>query len=196
MIFASPAVAYQAVVPRWEGEYVTNNHGDDGGVTVYGISLAHNPNWEGAEIVLQIIEKANGDYTLVNAVVKSNEKVQGMIKDFYSNLFCSIMLDKLYSQNKANMIFQSHILWGGLAIEWAQMVCMYLCSPEIEVDLLMGNETIKSINDVDEDDFLRKFCMLQEQFSRYRSRAKPENMQYKEGWIARCRAFLPREGRQ
>lgn len=116
---------------------LANNPNDPGGLTYEGISFVNWPSWAGWPIV-----KAN-----LNNISAVAAQLEPLVIDFYQRYFWSLLGgDFITNSDIANQLFDSALNTGIKgSIEWIQE-CVNLLGGSLEVDGIMGKNTIAGIN--------------------------------------------------
>lgn len=168
--------AYEKVLQN-EGGY-GNDPQDPGGETYKGISRNNWNSWRGWQNI--DLGKRRPNFP---ANLEKDIDLQGAVKEFYQSAFWSpIQGDRLINQAVANSIFDFAVNAGvKTSVSLAQMVV------ETEPDGVVGDKTIKAINDLDPEHFLASFTVAK--IARYISivKKRPTSQKYFYGWV--CRAI-------
>lgn len=146
-----------------EGGYV-NDPDDPGGETYKGIARKMHPNWEGWGIIAKRGLKA--------------PELDAAVADFYRKEFWKF--DLVTSQLIAESIFDFGVNAGmSTSVRLAQRVL------EIDADGVLGANTIKAINEANEEAFLAAYTVAK--VYRYVSICKnrPTSKKYLYGWLCR-----------
>lgn len=146
-----------------EGGYV-NDPDDPGGETYKGIARKMHPEWEGWALIAQ------GRINSLN--------MDTAVYDFYRNQFWKF--DLITSQLVAESIFDFGVNAGlATSVKLAQRVL------EIDADGVFGSNTIKALNEANEDAFLAAYTVAK--VHRYVSICKnrPTSKKYLYGWLCR-----------
>jgi lysozyme family protein len=168
--------AFEKVILN-EGRYV-NDPQDPGGETYKGVSRNNWSSWRGWQNI--DLAKRRPDFP---ANLEKDIDLQSAVKDFYLNAFWNqIQGDRLADQSVANSIFDFAVNAGvKTSVSLAQMVV------GTDPDGVVGDITIKAINDFDPDYFLASFTLAK--IARYITivKKRPTSQKYFYGWT--CRAL-------
>lgn len=151
---------------------------DSGGLTYKGIAKNKQPNWEGWKII--------DDYLKENKTVfdmENDKYLQFLVFKFYEeNFWDKILGYYILHQEIADNIFLLGVVTGiTRAIKIAQKTC------DITVDGIFGQQTLKHINSIDKDTFIKKFNELEiEHFKNLVSKNKNLEV-FLNGWINRAK---------
>lgn len=160
---------------RNEGGYV-NDPDDPGGETYRGVARLIFGKWNGWTIVDQL--RKQGGFPLS---LDKHEELQRKVDAFYRTSFWDrISGDDILNQQVADSIFDFAVNAGvGTSTVLAQHVA------EVEADGVMGEETIRSVNEKDPEYFLAAFTVAK--IARYLSivNKRPTSRKYFYGWVLR-----------
>lgn len=164
-----------AKVIQNEGGYV-NDPQDPGGETYKGVSRSNWNSWRGWQSI--DLNKARPDFP---ANLEKDLDLQSAVKQFYNDMFWSkINGDALVSQAVANSIFDFAVNAGvKTSVVLAQMVV------GTTQDGVLGDESVKAINNFDPEQFLASFALAK--IVRYINIVKnrPASQKYFYGWVRR-----------
>jgi len=159
-----------------EGGYV-NDPDDPGGETYKGVARKIFSKWNGWTTI-DILKRQSG----FPASLDKNEDLQSAISDFYRvNFWDKINGDQISDQRVASSIFDFAVNAGsGTSSSLAQMVV------GAKADGVIGQNSLKSINDFDPEHFLSAFTVAK--IARYVSivKKRPTSRKYFYGWVIRA----------
>lgn len=158
-----------------EGGYV-NDPDDSGGVTYKGISRKFHPNWTGWSIIDSM--KNTSDFP---AVLNSNQSLQDEVGKFYkSNFWDKVEGDTISIQSVADSIFDFAVNAG---IKTSSKLAQEVAGTN--PDGIIGPNSIKSINAVEEDRFKTEFALQKVKYYVQITEKTPTNQKFFFGWIRR-----------
>jgi lysozyme family protein len=167
--------AYEKVLQH-EGGYV-NDPNDPGGETYKGVSRTNWNTWKGWQNI--DLARRRPDFP---ANLEKDLDLQGAVKQFYLDMFWSkINGDGLNDQSVATSIFDFAVNTGvTTSVILAQMVV------GADQDGVVGEQTLKAINDTDPEHFLASFTLAK--IVRYINivKKRPTSQKYFYGWIRRA----------
>lgn len=154
--------AFQWMLPH-EGGY-SFVEGDNGGKTKYGISQAAYPSLMIEELTL---EEAKEIYE----------------RDYWNNTYA-----RIESQAVANKIFDMAVNMGhSQAHKLLQRACVK-CGKDVKEDGYFGDKTLLAVNSIPENNLLMAIRSEASEFYTHLAAAKPSNVQFLKGWLARANA--------
>jgi lysozyme family protein len=166
--------AYEKMLKE-EGCYV-NDSDDPGGETYKGISRKMWGGWDGWALI-DILKKQTG---FPGNIEKDNE-IQEKVSDFYhNNYWLRIKGDEIENGTIACSIFDFAVNAGvTVSSSLAQMVV------KVEVDGVIGNITLKALNEIDPEKFTHAFTIAK--IARYVNiiKKRPGSQKYFFGWVLR-----------
>lgn len=171
---------------KWEGGYA-NIQGDRGGETIFGIARAIHPNlklWEHLDNYKKALAPFDkSKYKELETLCKGNIQFKQEMDNFYKKQFWDkICGEKIECQASANAIYDFAVNSGvKRAVEYAQKTL------NINVDGIMGEETLRAINDAGED-FVNAYCDNRTEFFKAIAN-KGENAKFLNGWLNRVKDF-------
>lgn len=139
MADANPAIN---LMLEAEGAY-SNDPGDYGGETVWGVDYANNQN---EKEIWERLAELKKDATFPENVYDDKE-ILGLCVSYYNRLFARLHFGDICSQPLANQVFGAYHNQGPQVIKWLQLSLKALKQP-ITVDGLMGEDTVNAINNV------------------------------------------------
>lgn len=159
-----------------EGGYV-NDPSDPGGETYKGVSRKNWSVWRGWQNIDLAKRQPN-----FPANLEKDIDLQGAVKEFYLSEFWNKMYgDKLEKQAVANSIFDFAVN-AGLKVS----ICLAQMAVSTDADGIVGDNTIKALNDCDEHQFLTSFALAK--IARYTHLAQKNSAlrKYMFGWVSRA----------
>jgi lysozyme family protein len=166
---------------KFEGGYV--NDSDDKGLETYkGISRKYNPTWKGWAIVDK--NKIYGGFPgVLYGIEELQDDVKWLYRHEYWNKICG---DLILNQSVANKFFDSIVNPGLISIKFMQQSLKDQFNFKIDVDGVVGKNTLNAINSVGADNvhyLLGEFVLKLEDY--YRNLG---NHKYEKGWLNRARS--------
>lgn len=164
------------IVLKHEGGYVKDPD-DLGGETYRGISRKFHPDWYGWRLIDKIKSKKihafiDGDSIELNDLVKSF---------YYDNFWLPIKGDEIRDSQIANLIFDFAVNAGvKRSVQIAQSVL------EVEQDGIIGKQTLKALNEIDEEYFVVAFTVRRINFYVDSVKKRPANQKFFYGWVRRA----------
>ncbi|MDY6120121.1 MAG: putative peptidoglycan-binding domain-containing protein [Campylobacter sputorum] len=151
-------------------------------ITFYGIYRCSHPNWIGFIMIDQALERY--DIKTASKVLYKNEDLIKHVYAFYKTEFWDKMrLDEINSQKIANEMFIFGVNAGvKQAVKLAQRIVA------IRDDGIVGKNTIKALNDYDEDKFDKEYDALEIVYYRDIIAKYPNKRIFAKGW--RYRAYF------
>lgn len=173
-----------------EGGYV-NHPNDRGGETVFGISRRYHPDWLGWKTVDMVKpycteEVGTKEYNKeLTDYLKANEVLTKQKLEFYKTLFWNpLLLGEVKDQDVANAIFDASVNHDPRDATKMAQRCL-----NVNVDGIMGNQTIDAINMKNKTEFLRDFTRIRIQYYRSIVERNPSQRVFFDGWISRAQSF-------
>lgn len=163
-------IAHKLVL-RWEGNY-SNDPDDPGGETVYGISRAAHPDWEGWEVW------ESGDKAAVKELAERLYR-----KSYWTPLQC----EQFPNQRLANAVYQAAVNCGmGTAAKWLQS-SLNAYGAAIKVDGRVGNHTLHAIYEAERSSNVMAVteAFLNKQRNHYYELAEKGQGKFLKGWLNR-----------
>ena len=150
--------------------------------TIGGIYKYAHPNWLGWFIVLNSIQKNDGNIGATSRELYRNAHMMELIEVFYKDHFWDRMrLDEIQDDNTAMEIFIFGVNAGTRnAIRKAQRVV------GADQDGLIGKITIGMLNSFNPKEFDMKFDEVEISFYENIIKNKPSFAQYRSGWLNRA----------
>jgi len=155
----------------------------ENGLTFCGIYETANPLWIGWEQVKKILSKHNGDTKKASLELMSMTSIITAVEVLYKGLYWNkIKGDEILSQKIANEIFIFGINTGmSTAIKTAQR-CI-----GVNADGIIGNETLKALNEFNENKFDMLFDDLEISYYKFLATKNPKLDIYLRGWENRAK---------
>jgi lysozyme family protein len=171
-------------VYAYEGKY-DNDPADAGGETFRGISRRYAPRWPGWAIIDKV-KKAGGS---VLALVDPD--LEKLADAFYREKWDRLRLGELTSGALACKIYQQHVLMGeSWTIQRVQESVNLYCGKSIAVDGLIGDGTIRAINEAESMGkslyIIRSITTAQLAYHESRVKSKPDQLRFLCGWSNRA----------
>ena len=158
------------------------NVGEDG-YTFYGIYETAHPNWEGWRIVKRYL-LIEPDLKKCSVILSNNIELDLMVQKFYKKEFWDkSKLDLVDNQKKANMIFCFGVNVGVKTANKKLQEALGFTKENI--DGIVGNFTIKHLNDIDESLFVESFKQEQEKYYIRIIANNPDFKRFEAGWFNR-----------
>ena len=150
--------------------------------TIGGIYKYAHPSWLGWFIVMDTIQRNDGNISLASRELYRNSHLKELIMQFYKQHFWNRMqLDEINNDNTAMELFIFGVNAGCRnAIRKAQKVV------GADQDGLIGKITIGLLNSYDPDKFDMKFDEVENQFYEDIIKNKPSFAVYRNGWLNRA----------
>lgn len=159
-----------------------NKH--ENGLTYWGIYESMHPSWKGWGAVKSCISFYPNNIKAASSVLYQTGWVYGLVIDFYKKEFWDKMkLDHVKSQKIADELF-----CFGVNIHWKNAARKVQKLVGAKADGFIGNETLKLINDYDEDMFDIEFDEIEKEYYDDIIEAKPYLSINKQGWYNRAEA--------
>lgn len=154
----------------------------ENGLTFCGIYEESNPHWIGWKTVKEVLLKHNGDIKKASVELMSMTSIISAVEVMYKLLYWDKMKgDDIISQKIANEIFIFGINVGMKnAIKTAQR-CV-----GVSADGVIGNMTIKALNDFDDTKFDMMFDDLEKSYYKSLANKNPKLSIYLKGWNNRA----------
>ncbi len=151
------------------------------GWTYKGIYQGAHPQWDGWKIIRPTMQKYNNDMKLVSDMLFDSPELEELVEKFYKKEFWDKMkLDLVASQKVADEMMVFGINVGvGKAIRAAQRAAGAVA------DGVMGPQTVRALNVVDETVFDEMYDMLEVDYYD-RLGEQPRFAQFVKGWRARA----------
>lgn len=151
------------------------------GLTFMGIYEAANPNWQGWGQVRAAIN-VYGDLEKASVALYNDDALIEKVKIFYKKEFWDKMrLDEVDSELKSCELFVF-----GVNVDTAPAVRVLQRLLGVVVDGIMGQKTLKALNDYNEQSFDVDFDRAEITYYRNLVKAKPAYYIYERGWINRA----------
>lgn len=176
----------EAKTLKWEGGYA-NVVGDAGGETIFGIARKMHPNlklWGYLDNYKNALNPFGKDkYKELEKLCKGNVQFREEMDRFYRTQFWDkIKGDAIECQEAANAIYDFAVNSGvKRAVEYAQRTL------NVYVDGIMGDETLKAINNAGKD-FVNHYCDNRAEFFKAIAQ-KGQNAKFLNGWLNRVKDF-------
>jgi len=154
----------------------------ESGWTFMGIYQSAHPTWTGWNIVNEKLRQYNGDRKKVSPLLYDNNRMREYVEWFYKREFWDVgKLDNVVSQHTASEIF----IFGVVAnmppsIRKAQELV------GVEVDGIMGAQTLKALNEFDEKVFDYEFDEEEIEYFKATVARNPQKARFLDGWINRA----------
>ena len=151
------------------------------GLTFMGIYEAANPSWQGWGQVRAAIN-AYGDLKKASVALYDDDALVNLVASFYKKTYWdALCLDDANSQLKANELFCFAVNVG---VKSAVRVLQNMLG--LTIDGIMGQETLRALNNYNEQAFDVDFDRAEIAYYRNLVKAKPEYHIYERGWINRA----------
>lgn len=133
-----------------EGGYV-NHKNDRGGETINGIARKFHKTWSGWKIIDRY--KSIHGLKNINAVLKADKTLQGLIKSFYKKTFWDrYRLDEINSGLITGELYDSCVNMGSRPIKWLQenvnIFRIKKGQDTVAVDGKIGPSTVRAVNQI------------------------------------------------
>ena len=155
----------------------------ENGLTFMGIYEAANPNWQGWGQVRAAIN-AYGDLKKASVALYNDDALVNLVASFYKKTYWdALSLDDVNSQLKANELFCFAVNVGTKsAVRVLQDMLGLQC------DGIMGQETLRALNNYNEQAFDVDFDRAEIAYYRNLIRKNPRLGVYERGWENRARS--------
>ncbi len=164
-----------------EGGYV-NNSADAGGETVFGIARAYNRQWVGWALV-DNHRSQHANLVELNRALAADVTLMNFVADFYRHKFWSF--DDIASQAAAQKLLEMEVNFGqGTAVKILQQGLVRL-GHNIGMDGVMGQATLAAAENTKEPDLLHALRAFSALYRVHRVLARPDQMEFIEGWLWR-----------
>jgi Putative secretion activating protein len=162
---------------------ILHKNSNEKDVTFYGIYKYAHPSWIGWDKVSQAIE-ATGNLERASVILSKDEELKAQVYKFYKAEFWDVMkLDYINDNIKANEMFIFGVNAGHHnAIKAAQKLV------GVSVDGVIGEKTIKAINDYDMLAFDLGYDRLELAYYQSLIEKNPSLVINERGWIRRAKA--------
>jgi hypothetical protein len=138
--------------------------------------------WDGWNLVDQFVY-SNGGLSLI----KNNQYIPGLdnyVSDFYSNLWYKNYMDKIISQDVANILFDFIVNSGStIAVKHVQKLV------GVTQDGIIGNETINAINNQNPQTLFNAIKTDRASFYTKLATSSSNYAQFLKGWLSRLTSF-------
>ena len=163
-------------------ENALHKNPNEKGLTFMGIYEAAHPSWQGWGQVRAAIN-AYGDLEKASVALYNDDALIEKVKIFYKKEFWDKMrLDEVDSELKSCELFVF-----GVNVDTVPAVKVLQRLLGVVVDGIMGQKTLKALNDYNEQSFDVDFDRAEIAYYRNLVKAKPEYHIYERGWINRAR---------
>ena len=157
------------------------NKGENG-LTYKGIYQTAHPRWDGWEIIENALYDNNQDIKKTSIGLHDNVVLNNLVVEFYRDSFWNrAKLSEINSQKKADEIF---IFGVNVGMRTAARKTQKLVG--VVADGIIGNLSIKAINEFDEDLFDMQFDEIELQYYDDIIRKKPSFAMFRNGWKNRA----------
>jgi lysozyme family protein len=164
-----------------EGGYA-NNAADEGGETVFGISRHFNPAWTGWVFVDEL-KKVTNNLVNLNQSLSNDLNIRQATQNFYRSLYWNF--DTVSSQTVATKLLSMEVNFGkGSAVRILQEGLVRL-GYQVEVDGSLGRQTLATLEKAKEQDVLHCLRAYSALYRLHRVLAKPDQVQFLDGWLWR-----------
>lgn len=164
-----------------EGGY-SNNSGDAGGETVFGVSRVFNPAWSGWTFV-DALKKTHQNLVELNLALSEDANVTQAVQNFYRSLYWNF--DAVPSQPVATKLLVMEVNFGkGSAVRILQEGLVRL-GFHVEVDGSLGKQTLDGLQRAKEQDVLHALRSYSALYRLHRILSKPDQVQFADGWMWR-----------
>ena len=162
-------------------EKALHKNSNEKGLTFMGIYEAAHPSWQGWGQVRAAIN-AYGDLEKASVALYNDDALIEKVKIFYKKEFWDKMrLDEVDSELKSCELFVF-----GANVDTVPAVRVLQRLLGVVVDGIMGQKTLKALNDYNEQSFDVDFDRAEIAYYRNLVKAKPEYHIYERGWINRA----------
>jgi len=173
-----------------EGGYA-HNPADSGGLTVFGISRVHHPQWRGWRIVDQILANllaqpvwGTREYRHwtkhIDDVMKASPVLMVMVEAFYrANFWDNNRIGDIVDQGVANWLYDHVVNGGGQGIKWMQEAAA------IKADGVIGPESLRVFNSMRPIELLKKSEIVAAWYRMDKVHNKPSQAQFLNSWLSR-----------
>lgn len=162
-------------------EKALHKNPNEKGLTFMGIYEAAHPSWQGWGQVRAAIN-AYGDLEKASVALYNDDALIEKVKIFYKKEFWDKMrLDEVDSELKSCELFVF-----GVNVDTVPAVKVLQRLLGVVVDGIMGQKTLKALNDYNEQSFDVDFDRAEIAYYRNLVKAKPEYHIYERGWINRA----------
>lgn len=158
-----------------EGGY--SNHPDDrGNETNMGVTIGQLSKWRGKKVSADDVKNLTED------------EAKLIYKAYYWDKW---QLDKVVSDKVALVLFDQCVNWGiGKSTVKRVQSALVNCGKKVDVDGVIGPQTIKAINSIDESEFIYRYvCLIQEGYVGIVKR-NPSQMVFLLGWLRRTHKLM------
>jgi len=154
----------------------------ENGLTYKGIYQTAHPKWDGWEIIENALYENNQDIRATSISLNNNTILDNLVVEFYRYSFWNrAKLSEINSQKKADEIF---IFGVNVGMRTAARKTQKLVG--VVTDGIIGNQSIKAINEFDEDLFDMQFDDLELQYYEDIIKKKPSFAMFRNGWKNRA----------
>lgn len=162
-------------------ENALHKNPNEKGLTFMGIYEAAHPNWQGWGQVRAAIN-AYGDMKKASVALYNDDALVNLVASFYKKTYWDALnLDSVNSQIKANELFCFAVNVG---VRSAVRVLQNMLG--LQSDGIMGQETLRALNNYDEQAFDVDFDRAEIAYYRNLIRKNPSLGIYERGWINRA----------
>ena len=155
----------------------------ENGLTFMGIYEVANPSWQGWGQVRAAIN-AYGDLKKASVALYNDDALVNLVASFYKKTYWdALCLDDVDSQQKANELFCFAVNVG---VKSAVRVLQDMLG--LQCDGIMGNETLRALNNYNEQAFDVDFDRAEIAYYRNLIRKNPRLGVYERGWENRARS--------
>ena len=155
----------------------------ENGLTFMGIYEVAHPNWQGWGQVRAAIN-AYGDLKKASVALYNDDALVNLVASFYKKTYWNALnLDSVNSQLKANELFCFAVNVGAKS---AVRVLQDML--ELQCDGIMGQETLRALNNYSEQAFDVDFDRAEIAYYRNLIRKNPRLSIYERGWENRARS--------
>lgn len=160
------------------------NKGENG-LTYYGIYESAHPKWRGWDRVKDYLDRSGGDIDVASARAYSDKNIEAIVYYFYYvNYWTPLKLDKIKSQKIAEEMFFFYVNIGNKkkVVRYAQSIVGEV------VDGAIGKNTIRSLNNFDEEIFDKEYDGKEISHYKRLVRYNPKRFGiFLKGWINRAK---------
>ncbi len=162
---------------------LNDTKGDNGGITNFGISL----------VFLKTLSLEEGDIDDDNDIDRDDIKKLDLehAKEIYYDNFWKNYYDTIDSEKLAIKLFDVGVNAGTDRSNKLLQLTLKSLGSKIEVDGLIGRNTLGEIKKYKETDILKSYCKVQADFYNNIVKKNPSQKKFINGWLKRA-AWLPK----
>ena len=172
-----------------EGGYA-NHPADSGGETYRGIARNFWKNWPGWIIVDEakkgLRPNRRRDRTKLNERLAADEKLQGLISDFYRHHFWDAVSAGLMPPQVGAKVFNMAVNVGTSRAGKLLQIALNNIGKQVAIDGAIGPKTLEATRGVGAEELVDAICKAQERFYRGIVKRKPSQSIFLKGWLRRA----------